>query len=220
MKRIIFVSSGRCGTRRIYELLNNCLPSNVAVVHQMRFSRLANILGTLMVTTKGKIDFSKLYEPLTKRYYKGKDIFISTDPLSSMILPTEIISSQDTCIVHIVRLDHDFAKSIYTLSRNRIPSFVAHNLIPFWQPGIIPLENIFNKKIQGKYASANRLKNRYFEERYRTNPHYMKINHVDLFQPACLENIIDHFLGLKIFIPDSALARKSNESQRSESKRS
>ena len=58
MRKLIFVSTGRCGTKRIYELLSQYLMKNVSVVHQMNFSRLANVLGTIMVKTNGKFDFS------------------------------------------------------------------------------------------------------------------------------------------------------------------
>ena len=211
MKRIIFVSTGRCGTKRIYELLNQYLSTEAVIVHQMIFSRLVNILGTIMVSTNGRFDFSNLYEPITRYYSKNKSTFISTDPLSAMIIPTHIAASQDTCIVHLVRSEQEFAKSMYSLSRKRIPSFIAHNFVPFWQPNIFPCENIFNKNIKIKYASACRVKNRYFEERYSVNPFYIKMEYKDIFKSPRLERIIEDFLGKTISIPESELARRSNE---------
>jgi flavodoxin len=48
-KILIFVSTGRCGTKRIAEILKEKLPEDkFAVQHQMNISRIANILGNLM----------------------------------------------------------------------------------------------------------------------------------------------------------------------------
>lgn len=212
MKKILFVSTGRCGTKRIYELLRECLPDDIAVVHQMNYSRIANILGTITLATKGKMDCSFFYDFIVKPYCRDKSVFISTDPLSSMIIPEDILMSPDTCIIHLVRPDHDFASSMYSLSRARWPSFLAHNFIPFWTPGILPLENLLNKDVREKYSIACNLKNQYLEDKYKNSIFYRKVDYRDIFAADLLAAIVNDFLKLNIAIPASSLARRSNES--------
>ena len=214
MKKIIFVSTGRCGTKRICELLEKALPDSVAVIHQMEFSRLANILGTIRLSSGGAVDFSFGYELLTKRYTKNKSAFISTDPLSALLLPDKTIRSADTCIIHLDRPSDEFARSMFDLSRTRLPSLIAHNFIPFWQPGIYPFENLLNKNILMKYEAVNKKKNSFFNTRYEINPHYRVVPYLEVFQTRFLENIVRDFLGINIDIPSESLRKRSNESRR------
>ncbi|MCB2218615.1 MAG: hypothetical protein KQH59_21345 [Desulfobulbaceae bacterium] len=211
MKKLIFVSTGRCGTKRLYEVLNQYLPDGIAVVHQMTFSRLGNILGTLTITTQGKIDFSFLYRFLIRGDSKQKTVFVSTDPLSAALIPMNWVKSKDCCIVHLERDPDEFAKSIFKLSRRRIFSFIAHNFIPCWQPGIYPLENIFNKNIYEKYKRVCTLKNKYFADRYRANPNYRRIDFEEAFTTNFIQDVVHDFLNITIIIPPSSLDIKSNE---------
>lgn len=212
MKKLIFISTGRCGTKRIYEILDKVVPDDVAVVHQMKLSRLANILGTISIISKGKVESPNFYHSLIKPHTKNKSAFISTDPLSAMILPNETILSKNTCIVHISRQSDSFAHSFFKLSRSRPGSFIAHNFVPFWQPGLYPLENIFNSDIIEKYKYINELKNKYFREKYKINPKYIEISYPDIFNSNFLENIMKSFLGIDILLTDSDLQMRSNES--------
>lgn len=211
MKKLIFVSTGRCGTKRLYEILNEYLPEGIAVVHQMTGSRFCNILGTLTITTRGKIDFSFFYRFLIRRYCKQKTVFVSTDPLSAALIPMKWVKSEDCCIVHLERAPDEFAKSIFKLSRRRIFSFIAHNFIPCWQPGIFPLENLFNKNISEKYKRVCILKNNYFAERYRVNPHYKRIEFEQAFTTNFIQETIYDFTSISVTIPPSSLDIKSNE---------
>lgn len=213
MKKIIFVSTGRCGTKRIYQILKDSVPENICVVHQMRYSRFANILGSIMVSSNGRINLSFFYNFLIKKYIDANIAFISTDPLSSIILSDDIIISPKTCIIHLERDDDSFAESMTYISKNRFPSFIAHNFVPFWQPGLYPLENLFNKNCLAKYAKINAIKNKYFAERYSVNQFYKRLNYKEIFTTNILENIVNKFLNLEVTIPDSALNTKSNESR-------
>ena len=49
MKHLLFVSCGRCGTVRLAQILRKKLPvEKYAVVHQMKYSRLANVIGNIL----------------------------------------------------------------------------------------------------------------------------------------------------------------------------
>ncbi len=102
---------------------------------------------------------------------------------------------------------------MYALSRSRTKSWIAHNLIPFWQPGISPLDNLARNSIMEKYRQVNQLKNHYFKQIYGDNPNYTRIEMNHLFEPGRIEGLIWNFFGFKIAIPVHELMKRSNESR-------
>jgi hypothetical protein len=210
MKKLIFVSTGRCGTRRIAQILRKYLPEEFAVVHQMPFSRLANVAGNLFfyLGSSEKIKHL-LYNFIVAKHCQGKH-FICSDPLTSMVIPKDYIDSTDVCIVQIERSPEAFADSFFKLSRRRINSFLAHNFIPFWQIGIWPLENCLNRRIKRKYLKIAVLKNKKFAEAYSTNPNYVRINMAQIFSSDFLSNIIFKFFNYQVIIPSNELKIKAN----------
>jgi len=210
MKKLIFVSAGRCGTTRIAQILKEYLPVEFSVQHQMTYSRLANIIGNIFFyfgqSEKLK---NKLYKFITSRYFQGKH-FICTDPLTSMIIPKEYIDSGDVCIVHIFREQKEFAESFFNFSRNKLKSFIAHNFIPFWQIGIWPLENLLNGDIKKKYNKVAELKNEYFVKKYSSNPNFLKIEMDEVFNSNFLRDIIYNFFNHDILITEEDLKIKAN----------
>lgn len=213
MKYLLFVSSGRCGTVRLAQILRKKLPAKrYAVVHQMRYSRLANVIGNILYYTGGFDRLKeKLYLFIIERYSNGRH-FVSTDPLTAMIIPDRILNRTDTFIVHVER-DHDeFARSMVSISRDRLKSRIAHNLIPFWQPGLIPLENQFKSDIHLKYRKIAVLKRRFFSNRYGQRDNYFQENMKGLFLPDRLAVLIEKTLGEPIVISKEELSRKANAS--------
>ena len=213
MKKLIFISTGRCGTTRISEILKDKLPNHkYAVVHQMKFSRLANVLGNIMYYWNDSNRMKKyLYTWIISKYQKG-NLFISTDPLTSMIIPKEFIESSEVCLVHIVRDPDSFAKSMYSFSRCRLKSLIAHNIMPLWQPGIWPFENIVNKNILNKYREVANIKNEYFFAHYSRSMNYHQVKMSDLFLTNLLQEIVNKWFDESISITASDLNTKSNES--------
>ncbi len=212
MKRLIFVSTGRCGTARIAQLLREKLSDKYSVVHQMRYSRLANIIGNVMLHVGESNSIKRLlYEFIVSRY-DGRTHFVSTDPLTAMIIPDNYIFSPEVCIVHIIRDDTSFARSFFSFSRSRLISFIAHNFVPFWQPGIWPFENLLNKNVCKKYEKVSKIKNKYLYDNYSKNKNYLKINMSELFSSNALQNIINHFFNENIKITKGDLEIKANES--------
>jgi hypothetical protein len=216
MKKMIFVSTGRCGTKRIFEILQEQLPDDqYVVIHQVKFSRAANVIGNILFYTK-EVDLIKqvLYSFIINRYEKHKNgaNFISTDPLTAMIIPRKYIISSDVSIIHILRDDESFANSMFSLSRSRLRSLIAHNFIPLWQPGIWPCENLWNKNIVKKYKKVSSIKNKYFYDRYSISPNYFQIKMQDLFSTNILQQIINEWFNAHISISTDNLCRKANES--------
>ena len=208
MKKLIFVSAGRCGTTRITQILKEYLPVEFSIQHQMPFSRLANIIGNIFFYF-GQSEKLNIYKFITLRYSKGKQ-FICTDPLTSMIIPKEYIESEDVYIVHIVREPKEFAESFFNFSRKKLKSFIAHNFLPFWQIGIWPLENILNSNIKEKYGKVAELKNRYFSDKYSLNPNYLQVDMDEIYNSSFLKDIIYNFFNHNIQITEEDLKIKAN----------
>lgn len=210
MKRLIFVSTGRCGTTRISQILKEKLPASYCVTHQMPFSRLANVIGHILLYTGGGNRLKRLlYGWITAQYAHSRR-YISSDPLSAMILPEEIVRSHQVQIVHIVRDPTAFATSLFQLSRRRFKSFIAHNFIPFWQPGIFPLENVLSSNVIQRYEEIARRKQRFFDTRYSLNPNYRRVEMGVLFRSDALRNIIYDAFGEAIVISESDLHIRAN----------
>jgi len=210
MKKMIFVSTGRCGTTRIAQILKEYLPDDFSVQHQMPFSRIANIVGNIFFyfgqSEKAK---KKLYEFIISRY-SIRNHFICTDPLTSMIIPKKYINSKDVCIIHITREPKEFARSFFKLSRGKMKSFIAHNFIPFWQIGIWPIENLVNRNIQNKYRKIVEFKKIYFDDNYSSNPNYVKVDMDEIFNSDFLKDNIYNFFNYYVPITKEDLKIKAN----------
>lgn len=208
---MIFVSTGRCGTKRIAQILRENLPDNYVVTHQMRFSRIANIIGNVMYYWReSEYLKDKLYNYITSKYIGKEQYFITTDPLTAMIIPKRIYEKGDVCVVHIVREPAQFANSFFKFSRKRLKSFIAHNYIPFWQIGFCPMQNFISKHTEEKYLELAIIKNQYFETLYRNNPNYMKVKMDEIFETEFLSIIVSRHFGIDIYIPPNQLAIKVN----------
>jgi len=210
MKKLLFASTGRCGTKRIAQILNKYLPEEFTAIHQMPFSRPANLVGNMLfyLGSSEKIKH-RLYNFITSKYRREKH-FICSDPLTAMIIPKAYVDSGDVCIVHIVRDTEAFADSFFNLTRQRFSSFIAHNLIPFWQIGMWPLENCLNSEIKKKYGKIAGLKNNYFTEAYSSNPNFKKVEMGTIFSSNFLNNLIHDFFHYAADIPAQELKIKTN----------
>ena len=213
MKFLLFLSCGRCGTVRLAQLLREKLPEGeYAVVHQMKYSRIANVVGNIIYRSN-RFDCikEKLYLSTISKYRKGRH-FVCLDPLTAMIIPKKIVEKPDTHLIHIQR-DHDsFARSMVNLSRKRLKSLIAHNLIPFWQPRLLPLENYCRRIPHKRYIEISILKNQYFINKYAKLKNYHHIDMNDIFKLNQLSELISITIGESIDITKADLSRKANES--------
>jgi hypothetical protein len=211
-KRLIFISTGRCGTKRIAEILDEHLPDEeFAVQHQMDVSRLANVLGNLMYYF-GSWEWlkKKLYYHIENKYATGKH-FMCSDPLISMILPNKIIKDPNTYIVHIVRKKEAFAHSFFRFTRKRFLSFFAHNFIPFWQIVVWPLENLVNPHIKKKYQRVWQKKNDWLNIKYGKSANYEKLPLEEVFSGEKLNSIVYKVFNYKTKITKDELKVRTNQ---------
>jgi len=211
MKFILFVSPGRCGTRRLYEILNkNMATEHYVVKHQMDHSRLANIIGNVLYYFGNSEHIkSYIFNKISLKHL-SKETFICTDPLTSMIIPEKVIKDNETVIIQISRNGEDFARSFFKRTRDKWKSFVAHNFIPFWQIGILPFENLINKNIKNKYIKVSELKHNWFNKNYSMNPNYEVISMEEMFNDNKIELLLNKHIRHKITIPSEELKIKSN----------
>ena len=213
---VLFVSTGRCGTTRLAEILSKNLMSNeLTVCHQMNISRISNVLGNLMYFLGGSERIKKiLFGKVLKSYVKDGD-FISTDPLTSMIIPNDIVQREKTFVVHITRNPDEFADSFYNYTRSRRFSFIAHNFIPFWQPYLWPLENwLLGKKVKSNYKKIGIKKNEWFRKEYSQTGNYHEITMDDLFNTNILLDLITSIFPVSVRIDVEEFKQKSNQSSK------
>lgn len=210
MKKLLFVSTGRCGTKRVAQILRKYLPEEFSVVHQMPLSRLANFCGNIFFYTGSSEKIKRLlYDLITSKYRRNKH-FICSDPLTSMIIPKDDVFSRDVWIVHIVRDAEALAESFLRLSRRRPSSFIAHNFLPLWQISLWPLENLLNPKIKNTYMKIADLKNNFFSRAYSSNPNYKKVDMQTIFSSNFLNTLIYDCFNYTASIPASELKIKIN----------
>lgn len=211
MKTLVIISTGRCGTKRISEILRTALKeSGIEVSHQTGISRLANVSGNVMYYFGS---FQSLKKYFFKKQLGENDVErILTDPLISMCIPDEVIRDEKNFILHVERPCDSFAKSMYGLTRKRAFSFIAHTFIPCWQIGIWPLENLLNPFILKRYARTCRKKNAFFEKHYASSSNYRKVEMKEVFSENFLKNLVLEIFGQEIVISETDLKQKSNQS--------
>lgn len=213
-KILIIVSTGRCGTVRLSQILKNRADNDFSVLHQIRISRIANILGNILYLTGLKGEFLK--KKIYKKILSGADTkyLINTDPLTAMMIPDDMIRSENVCILHLYRNSEDFAKSFYKFSRLKKKSFLAHNFIPFWQINLFPLQNwLLGKKVTKKYKKTAELKNEWFVKKYQSNKHFESADMKTVFNSYFIVQKINSFFGIKLKLSDRDLKIKANASE-------
>ena len=211
MKGLIVISTGRCGTKRLSQILDRALGDRgIAVTHQRFLSRLCNVLGHCMMQS---IDSQILKRFLFRLQLKSSEHgFVFTDPLTSTCIPRSVLKDKNIHILHLRRSDEGFASSMFRLTRKRTASWLAHNFIPCWQPGLRPLENALNRMVQYKYELINSTKNDYFEREFSGSENYHKMSRQEIFEEGALDKIIAGVFGIEIHIPQAELRIKSNQS--------
>jgi hypothetical protein len=210
MKSMVFVSTGRCGTLRLSQILGQYLPDSFFVAHQLPKSRLINIIGNLTYDWKTADRIRRQCFRWLLSDCPTDGYLVLTDPLSSMMIPDCWVYSSDVAIVHITREPLAFGRSIYRLSRSRWKSWIGHIIVPFWQPGLLPMENLIRNDIIQRYAHIGKWKNGYLEKRYGANPNYRKMKMADIFGTDIVSRLINDFFGFKMAVPDSEWSVRAN----------
>lgn len=210
---MLIVSTGRCGTVRLTEILQQYLSKDFTVHHQLPVSRIANVIGNILYYTGNNNVITKwLYRHVLKS--KTTPYYINTDPLAAMVIPQTLVEANNVAIIHIYRDKESFARSFFRFSRKRLFSFIAHNFIPFWQIHIFPLQNmLWGSKMIRRYEQVATTKNNWFIENYKSNPHFLSISMADIFSSGRIEAIINNFFGTSIKLDTNSLQIKANTSQ-------
>ncbi len=212
-KIMIFVSTGRCGTVRLSQILKKYSGNDFTVLHQTGISRTANIIGNILYYLRLNGNFIKkiIYGRILK--LAKTDFLINTDPLTAMTIPEDMINSENVCIIHIYRDSEKFAESFYKFSRLKRKSFIAHNFIPFWQINIYPLQNWFSgEKIKKRYEKTAEIKNKWFVKKYQKNKYFKSVDMNIIFSTDFIEKTVNSFFGIELKINSEDLNVKSNTS--------
>lgn len=214
-KILIFVSTGRCGTTKIAEMLGRLLgDKDFDVYHQIPGSRFYNILGNILVFLPKKLTERVkewAYSSILKTYSHNKN-FVISDPLTAMMIPLAMISNPNVSIVNIERKPESFAKSMFNFTRKKRNSFIAHNFFLFWQPLLWPLENMLSPRILKKYAKIARFKSEFFSSKYSSNENFSKWEFGKIFSSSLIEEKINSFYNLDVKINEETLKGVVNES--------
>lgn len=213
-KIFIIVSTGRCGTVRLTQILKKRSGDDFTVLHQIGISRAANVIGNILYITglKGKLLKKNIYNKIISG--TKTEFLINTDPLTAMMIPEDLICSENVCIVHVHRNSEEFAKSFYKFSRLKKKSFIAHNFIPFWQINLIPLQNwILGKKVIKKYKKTAEIKNRAFIKMYQSNKYFESVDMNTVFNSDFIEKKIKTFFGIELKLSEDDLKIKANTSK-------
>ncbi|HNR12656.1 MAG TPA: hypothetical protein PLG17_08570 [Thermodesulfobacteriota bacterium] len=222
MATIVFVlSTGRTGTKKLADYIVKHCDAQIAVDHQVGISQVMNMLANMRYA--GFLPVQPLISHAVRRLIKSRstgDCYINCDPLLSFCLPWVDFSGFDVRFLHIVRTDEDFARSMINWQFSRPKSFVAHNLVAFWQPGLWPLQHLmhgFDKQyLLQTYKSIWRVKNDLFESTFKEHARYLKVEFKDLYgteEPVFLQ-VVD-FMGIAVdFIPDEFYQKVNASSAR------
>lgn len=221
MGTIVFLlSTGRTGTKKLAEYVQKHCHSRVAVDHQVGISPVVNMLANMRYAG---IPVDPLISAAIRRMIAARascDCYINCDPLLSFCLPWVDLADFDVRFVHIVRTDEDFARSMINWQFSRPKSFIAHNLLPFWQPGLWPLQNLlrgFDKAyLMRTYKAIWRTKNDFFETTFRDRSPYLRVGFSDLYGPGTpvFQQVVD-FMGITVdFVPEEFYQKVNASSAR------
>jgi hypothetical protein len=130
--RIYFLSTGRVGTKFLYNLFKEKYPE-IKLGHQSHWSRFFNIIGNFPLKKHHFSLISFLFSFLRKQKIPSSTI----DPLLTMSLYVYLHNNQameNTDIVHLIRDPRDFVSSFINWKNQSYKRYILHHMIPFWQP--------------------------------------------------------------------------------------
>jgi hypothetical protein len=150
---------------------------------------------------------------------ENTNCYINCDPLLSFGLSYVDFTGVDVRFVHIEREVEGFARSMINWQFTKTKSWIAHNLIPFWQPDVWPFEHalhLFHKGyLKNKYSRVWRTKNGVFVGEFRKKYPYLRIQFEKLFDYEKGEQTFARlvaFMGLDIAFHSSVFFDKENAS--------
>jgi len=219
---ILFLSTGRTGTKFLASILRNTVP-NADVFHEAgERSRLINILshsnlaGATPFTFIIKAWESAIEKPL-KASQGTRDFYIDANNHIYYLVVNKPELYPALKVIHIVRDPRTYIRSHLNWSHSRGKSFLANYLTPFWQPaaymvGEMKIKDWLRLSKLERFAWVWNFKNLYINKVEDSAIPYLRIRFEDLFsaEDAVLtfQRIIE-FLGLKDLEPDEAYFQKA-----------
>lgn len=155
------------------------------IEHQIRTSRLINILGNL---TCADLLTARTLDKTLNTLFSFKKELSTSDPLRSMLL-SELIRNnaapKNLKVVHIIRDPRDFVTSFMNWKKQSLKRTILHHAIPFWQPNPylscqITLKQWYEMDKFEHFSWVWNYKNRIFSE-ISNNCEYRSFRFEDIF---------------------------------------
>lgn len=203
---ILIVSTGRTGTIFLARLFADLYPQ-VAAYHERGFSRPIQILTNLHLS--GLLPRSAL--SAAWRLLKGGEVRNCPKPFhldaNCFLYGLPALApdlNPGLRVIHIVRDPRSYVTSHLNFSRQKVSSFIANYLTPFWQPspfltGDLPLRQLIGFSRFDRYCWIWNFKNRIMADAQCTQEHYLRIRFEDIFNGENPEQAfaqITDFIGL------------------------
>lgn len=203
---IIFVSTGRTGTKFFAQILAELFPQAEAY-HDTPYSTLINILTNMHLA--GWLPKSAVVAVWQR--LKGQELrdcsqpfFIdSNNHLYGLVMMAPELYP-DLKVVHIVRDPRTYVRSHLNWSRHRPKSYVANYVVPFWQPhpwlmGQMSWRRWLSLSPFEQFCWVWDFKNRYNATLAGTSIPYLRVRFEDFFggpEPETHFNQLLQFMGL------------------------
>lgn len=139
-KVVLAISTGRTGTKTLASFFASNF-ENVEAYHQPQYSRYINIISNMNISgvLPDSIYYPFLNATRIKRILRSNhEYYVEVNSmlyLASHYLRNKLLDvGKEVYIVHIIRDPRTFITSMLNWKHGRIKSYIAHTLIPFWQP--------------------------------------------------------------------------------------
>ena len=190
----IGLSTGRTGTKYLAELFSHCGQKSINSVHESRYSRIFNIIGTMYRSGFISENFVRhTWKSLKTNHKSINEYDTYIDFNNHLYAIANIIQSEQNNLrlIHIVRDPRTYIRSHINWSTYRLKSYIANRLTPFWQPS----GALIGQYTRTEWSRASRIekyawiwnyKNRLIESYKDMGIPYLFIRFEDLFASEIL----------------------------------
>ena len=182
--KIYFLSTGRAGTNFLYRIITGIYPE-IRLTHQVRWSRLINIAGNILLMDAVPSHLVKDVYSLLKKVQTPES---TVDPLQSVAISLFLNYKKkwhEHKIVHVVRDPRDYVTSTISWKNQRLRRLFLHHCVPFWQPNPIFCGNvaILKRMKMNKFEHFSwiwNFKNSFFAKMFNPEENYYLVRMEDL----------------------------------------